>query len=142
MLERPMLKSDDFFDFETKYMHGGKKGSKGGKGGVKGAHGYSELPAKLPGNMYEEAEATGLAVYRALGCSGTARVDMLIDEKEGVVYCNEVNPLPGSLYAHNWAQAGVSGMDLVAKLVQLALEKSERQKSIETGFATSFLKQF
>lgn len=144
LLERPMLKSEDFFDFETKYMGGGKKGMKGGQktGGTKGAQGYSELPAQLDKSLYAKAEATGLAVYRALGCSGTARVDMLIDSQEGIVYCNEVNPLPGSLYAHNWAQAGVSNVKLVSSLVKLAVERHERQSALETSFATSFLKQF
>lgn len=141
LLERPMLKGEDFFDFDTKYMGQGKKGG-GKKGGVKGAQGYSEIPAKLPDDLYAKAESTGLAVYKALGCSGTARVDMLIDSKTGVVYCNEVNPLPGSLYAHNWAQAGVSNVALVTGMVRLALERHELAKAQETTFATNFLKQF
>lgn len=144
LLERPMVHSQDFFDFDTKYMHGGKKGGKGGggKSRVKGAHGYSELPARLDTALYAKAEATGLAVYRALGCSGISRVDMLIDSKEGVVYCNEVNPLPGSLYAHNWSEAGVSNVKLVTELVRLALARHERRTAIETSFSTNFLKQF
>ncbi len=147
LLERPMLKSEDFFDFETKYMNGGKKGGKGSSqngtdGGVKGAQGYSELPANLPKDLYVKAENTGLAVYKALGCGGTARVDMLIDNKTGVVYCNEVNPLPGDLYAHNWAQSGVSKVRLVTELVRLAVERHKRQSAIETIFTTNYLKQF
>lgn len=147
MLEKPLTQSEDFFDFDTKYMHGGKKGGAGGKGGAKaggtkGAHGYSEIPAKLPKNLYAEAEAAGLAVYRALGCSGTARVDMLIDSKQGIVYANEVNPLPGSLYQHNWAQAGVSAVKLVSELVRYGLERHQQARAIETSFATNFLKQF
>ncbi|MDB5181837.1 MAG: D-alanine--D-alanine ligase, partial [Candidatus Saccharibacteria bacterium] len=70
LLEQPMTKPEDFFDFETKYMQGGKKGKKGADS--KGAQGYSKLPAELPGHLYQKAEQTGLAVYRALGCSGTA----------------------------------------------------------------------
>lgn len=144
LLEKPMTQPEDFFDFDTKYMHGGKKGGKsGGKsGGTKGAHGYSEIPAKLPADLYADAEAVGLAVYRALGCSGLARVDMLIDSKEGVIYANEVNPLPGSLYQHNWAQAGVSAVKLVSELVRFGLERHQQTRAIETSFATNFLKQF
>ena len=38
LLEQPLLKSEDFFDFETKYMQGGKgKGKGGAKGGKQGA---------------------------------------------------------------------------------------------------------
>jgi len=115
-LEQPLTKPEDFFDFDTKYLNGGKK-----MGGAKqGAQGYSNIPAKLPDDLYAKAEAIGLNVYRALGCSGIARVDMLIDSKTGKIYFNEVNPLPGSLYAHNWRQKGISSVELVTRLVELA----------------------
>ena len=144
LLEQPMLKSEDFFDFETKYMQGGKgKGKSGTKtGGKQGAQGYSRIPAELPGDLYEKAEQTGLAVYRALGCQGTARVDMLIDTKSKTVYFNEVNPLPGSLYAHNWSRAGISNIQLTDRLVDLALERFAKKEAISTSFTTSFLQQF
>jgi D-alanine-D-alanine ligase len=140
LLEKPLTHAEDFFDFETKYMQGGKKGS--GKGGAKGAQGYSQIPAELPKNMYEAAEAVGLQVYKALGCSGIARVDMLIDEKAGQVYFNEVNPLPGGLYAHNWNKAGVSNVDLVQKLIGFAKERHTQRQSLATTFSTNYLQQF
>lgn len=142
LLEQPLTSSEDFFDFETKYMHGGKKGGKNGSGKTAGAQGYNKLPAELPDPLYKKAEQLGLAVYRSLGCTGTARVDMLIDSKTEEVYFNEVNPLPGSLYAHNWRQAGVSGVELVEKLIALAEERHQATKSKTTTFSTSFLKQF
>ena len=140
LLEQPLTKSEDFFDFDTKYMQGGKKGGK--KGGAKGAQGYSRLPADLPKALYGKAEATGLAVYKALGCDGIARVDMLIDSKSGKVYFNEVNPLPGSLYAHNWRAAGVSSVDLVRRLIMLAEDRFRRSSQLTTSFSTNYLKQF
>ncbi|MDL2341920.1 MAG: D-alanine--D-alanine ligase [Patescibacteria group bacterium] len=143
LLERPMTQAEDFFDFETKYMQGGKKGS-GGKGGKgsEGAQGYSQIPAELPKDVYTQAEAVGLRVYKALGCSGTARVDMLIDSKSKKVYFNEVNPLPGGLYAHNWAKAGLSGVDLVQKLIVLATERHASRQALATSFSTNYLQQF
>lgn len=140
LLEQPLTKPEDFFDFDTKYMSGGKKG--GQKSGAKGAQGYSQVPADLPKDLYQKAETLGLAVYKALGCTGTARVDMLIDSTKGEVYFNEVNPLPGSLYSHNWNRSGVSNVELVTRLVELALGRYESQKALETTFATSFLQQF
>lgn len=140
LLEQPLTKPEDFFDFETKYMQGGKKGK--GKGGAEGAQGYSKIPADLPKDVYKKAEATGLAVYRALGCSGIARVDMLIDSKTKQVYFNEVNPLPGGLYAHNWKRAGMSSVDLVQKLVDLAKERASERVSLTTTFTTNYLQQF
>ncbi len=139
LLEQPMTQAEDFFDFDTKYMRGGKKGKSGGN---KGAQGYSKIPADLPKDIYATAEAVGLSVYKALGCSGISRVDMLIDSKTNKVYFNEINPLPGDLYAHNWNQAGVSNVELVQKLVDFAKERYEQRQSLTTTFSTNYLKQF
>jgi D-alanine-D-alanine ligase len=138
-LEQPLTKPEDFFDFDTKYMRGGKKGKAGAKAG---AQGYSQIPTKLPKELYAKAEETGLAVYRVLGCSGIARVDMLIDSKTQAVYFNEVNPLPGGLYAHNWRLAGISGVDLVTKLIQYAEQRWQTRQKLNTSFSTNYLKQF
>jgi D-alanine-D-alanine ligase len=141
LLEQPLVKSEEFFDFDTKYMHGGK--TKGGaKGGKQGAQGYSKIPADIPKALYDTAIQTGLSVYRALGCEGTARVDMLIDSKTNVVYFNEVNPLPGSLYAHNWQRAGMSNVALVERLIALAHDRFAKSTKLQTSFANSFLQQF
>lgn len=142
LLEQPLTNPEDFFDFDTKYIRGGKKGGGKKTGGTQGSQGYSQIPADLPKDLYKKAETTGISVYRALGCTGTARVDMLIDSKTGQVFFNEVNPLPGSLYAHNWNQAGVSNVELVTKLIDLAVERHAKQSALETTFATSFLQQF
>lgn len=141
LLEQPMLKSEDFFDFETKYMQGGKKGGKKG-GGKQGAQGYSILPADLPKDLYAKAEKLGLDVYKAVGCQGIARVDMLIDTKTQQVMFNEINPLPGGLYAHNWNKAGVSNVELVQKLVNYAQDRWQTKQKINTTFGTNYLKQF
>jgi D-alanine-D-alanine ligase len=140
LLEQPMTKPEDFFDFDTKYLQGGKKGK--GKGGAKGAQGYSQIPADLPQDLYKQAESTGLRVYQALGCSGIARVDMLIDTKTKQVYFNEANPLPGGLYAHNWNRAGISNVELVQRLVGFAKERHVQRQALATSFSTNYLQQF
>ncbi|OGL29471.1 hypothetical protein A3D14_02380 [Candidatus Saccharibacteria bacterium RIFCSPHIGHO2_02_FULL_47_12] len=139
LLEQPLTKPEDYFDFDTKYMQGGKKGKTGPK---QGAQGYSQIPADLSKELYKKAEELGTSVYKALGCEGIARVDMLIDSKTKEVYFNEVNPLPGGLYAHNWRVAGVSSVDLVTKLVDLAFERHAGKQEFTTAFSTSYLKQF
>ena len=137
LLEQPLAQKEGFFDFDKKYI-----GQGGKKQGSKGAQGYSNIPAKLPKSLYEQAEAMGLAVYKAVGCSGIARVDMLIDEKQQQVFFNEINPMPGSLYAHNWRADGVSTIDLVEKLVSYAEQKQAQKHNLNTVFTTNFLKQF
>jgi D-alanine-D-alanine ligase len=144
-LEQPEVSAEDFFDFDTKYMSqgGGKKMGGAKTGGAKqGAQGYSKIPADIPEALYNKAEALGLQTYRALGCTGTARIDMLIDGKTNEVYFNEANPLPGSLYAHNWRQKGISNVELVTRLVELAEARHHERQTLSTVFTTNFLKQF
>jgi D-alanine-D-alanine ligase len=139
LLEQPLTKAEDFFDFDTKYMQGGKKSKTSGKAG---SQGYSQIPADLPKNLYKEAEDMALDVYRAVGCAGIARVDLLIDSKAKKVYFNEINPLPGGLYSHNWNKAGISNIELVTRLVGLGEERWKARQKITTSFSTNYLKQF
>ncbi len=135
--EEPALSGEDFFDFDKKYLGAGKK-----LGGKVGGAVYSHLPARLPAALLAECQAVAASVYQALGCTGISRVDLLVDSKRGQVYFNEVNPLPGSLYLHNWRAAGYSAADVVGRLIDLAFERAASQSTLSTGFATSFLKQF
>lgn len=131
-IERPLNKTE-FFDFHDKYLSGGKK-----MGGVNSQ--YSEIPAKIDAVLAAQVEDFGKRTYRALGCSGIARVDFLIDNVTRRVYVNEVNPLPGSLYAHNWKKVGVSGVELVTQLVALAEERFMSQQNITHTFHSDVLK--
>ena len=67
---------------------------------------------------------------------------MLIDSKAKKIYFNEVNPLPGSLYAHNWRRAGISNVELVEKLIGYAKERYAKHLDLTTTFSTNFLQQF
>lgn len=132
-IERPLNKSE-FFDFADKYLGGGKKGN-----GVNNQ--YSEIPAKIDEEFSRQVQELGQKVYRVLGCSGLARVDFLINSLSKKVYVNEVNTLPGSLYHHNWRQMGVSAVELVTKLVNLAEERFDQQKNITYAFQSTILNQ-
>ncbi len=140
-VEQPTAKNDDFFDFDTKYLQGGKKG-KNSKISGSNTQGYSTIPADLSKDIYEQAENMALSVYKAIGCSGISRIDLLIDSKTKKVYFNELNPLPGGLYAHNWRLKGISNVEIVEKLIDYAFEKFEHKKRLQTSFTTNYLKQF
>lgn len=144
MVEQPLPKKDGVFDFETKYLGQGKGGKKmgGGKSGKMGAQGYSKIPADISPELYKESERVAYKVFQAIGAQGFARIDLLIDAKAKKVYFNEVNPLPGSLYAHNWRAAGISNVQLVTDLVRLAEDRHAKRQKLTTTFNTNFLKQF
>ena len=140
LLEQPLTKPEDFFDFEAKYMQGGKKG--GNQKGKAGAQGYSKIQVDLAEDLYKKAEKTALDSYKAIHCEGISRVDLLIDSKTKEVYFNEINPLPGGLYAHNWRAAGISPVELVNKLIDLALDRHKQRQKLTTSFNTNYLRQF
>ncbi len=142
LLEQPLLKSDEFFDFDTKYMQGGKKGAGKVSGSESGAQGYSKIPAELPKDLYDKAVELGVSVFKAVGCEGFARIDMLVNGKTNELFFNEINPMPGSLYSHNWNKAGISNVQLVAKLVDYAEARFRDRQKMTTAFTTNYLKQF
>lgn len=131
LIERPLNKTE-FFDFNDKYLSGGKKGS-----GVNSR--YSEIPANIDAELAQKVQEYGRAAYRALGCSGIARIDFLIDSTSRVVYFNEANTLPGSLYQHNWKKAGVSGVELVSTLIAFAEERFQRDRGLTRTFRSEIL---
>lgn len=132
--ERPLNKTE-FFDFSDKYLSGGKKGG----GGVNSQ--YSEVPAQIGEKLTKKIKDMGAHVYRTLNCEGTARVDFLVDSVKNKVYVNEVNTLPGSLYHHNWKKAGVSNMELVMGLIELAEERAARERRTTFTFQSDILKK-
>ena len=131
-IERPLNKTE-FFDFQDKYLSGGKKGD-----GVNTQ--YSEIPANIDRALAGQVEDLGKRTYRILGCSGIARVDFLIEGLSRRIYVNEVNTLPGSLYHHNWKKAGMSGVELVTRLVALAEERFSAQRATTYVFDSDILK--
>lgn len=133
-IERPLNKTE-FFDFSDKYLSQGKK-----VGGVN--QNYSEIPAKIDDELSKKVIDSGLATYKVLGCTGIARVDFLIDSETRDVFVNEVNTLPGSLYQHNWKQSGVSNIELVESLVDLALERFEALSKETFVFNSNILESY
>ncbi|MFI5736342.1 D-alanine--D-alanine ligase family protein [Kribbella sp. NPDC051587] len=83
------------------------------------------VPAQIPDDARKLVQETAMAIYRALGCRGLARVDMFLTE-DGTVVLNEVNTLPGltsySRYPRMMAAAGLTLGDVIDRAVALALE--------------------
>lgn len=133
-IERTLNKGE-FFDYNEKYLVGGKK-----SGGVNSAD-QREIPAKIGDELSARVREIGEKTYKTLGCSGIARVDMLINSVTNTVYMNEVNTLPGSLYAHNWRRVGVSNVDLITKLIGFAEARFTAQNKVTHVFNSSILQK-
>ena len=87
------------------------------------------VPADIPEGARDLVRETAKAVYRALGCSGLARVDLFLKEN-GEVVLNEVNTFPGmtsySRYPRMMAAAGLPLSEVIDRAVSLALTGKTR----------------
>ncbi len=93
----------------------------------------TEVPAKLTPAIVKKIQDIAVSAFRALNCSGMARVDFfLVNEKE--IYVNELNTIPGftsiSLYPKMWEASGLSGPELMNRLIALALERYRHQQTL------------
>lgn len=110
------IKSGKFLSYEDKYM-GGTKTTQGMQASDK------RIPADLPEAVSEEIRHIAAETFRVLSCHGVSRVDVMIDEKDGKVYVNEINTIPGSLSFYLWEASGITFPQLMDRLVALALKR-------------------
>ena len=114
--------SREFYDYEDKYLLNQAR---------------FELPAHLAAFEIEEMRRLAIECYRAVECTGLARVDFLRETASGKIFINEINTLPGftsiSMYPKMWEQSGVSYSQLIDRLIALALERHADKKA--TRFA-------
>lgn len=102
--------SSGFFDYAEKYM---RKSAK------------IHMPARIDSETEKRIQNAGIIIYKALGCSGFARVDMFYTPSGEIVF-NEVNTIPGltscSRYPNMLKGIGLSFADLLDKLIGLYVE--------------------
>ena len=82
------------------------------------------VPAPIPPDTAKKVKETAKSIYRALGCSGLARVDLFLQE-DGKIVLNEVNTMPGctcySRYPRMMQAAGMSMATMIDQVITLAL---------------------
>lgn len=83
------------------------------------------MPARLSKEEEKRVQETAVTIYKALGCSGFARVDMFYTLSGEIVF-NEVNTIPGftshSRYPNMMKGIGLSFAQMLDKLVSLYTE--------------------
>jgi D-alanine-D-alanine ligase len=112
-----IVPSTEFYDYNAKYLDEGSQ---------------LIIPAKLSKAETKEVQRLAIGAFRAVDCSGLARVDFLMEPKSRKIYLNEINTMPGftaiSMYPKLWAASGVSYSDLIGRLIQLGLERHAEKK--------------
>jgi D-alanine-D-alanine ligase len=106
-------KQEDFFNFEARYEIGRTE--------------YA-CPAEMPEPEAQEVREAARLTYEALGCTGFARVDLMLGS-EGGAEVLEVNAIPGltdtSLFPMAAEAAGMSFEELVGRIVDSAVTRRE-----------------
>lgn len=99
-----------------------------------------DVPAKLETAIANKIREISVKAYQTLCCEDFARIDLFLD-KDGNVYINEINTIPGftnsSMYPMMWKERGISFTDLISRLIDLADERHSRSKRIERGYHSS-----
>lgn len=99
--------SKGFFDFYEKYNLDTSK---------------IYMPARIDSETEKRIQSVAVQIYKTLGCSGFARVDMFLTPQGEIVF-NEVNTIPGftshSRYPNMMKGAGLPFADMLDKLISL-----------------------
>ena len=109
----------DWYDYEAKYEPGGMQ---------------LVAPARLPAETRERVRSLAREVFLQVGCAGMARCDFFVEDPGGErrVLVNELNTIPGftdtSVYAKLFEASGVPYPELLDRLLDLALERHERDR--------------
>jgi D-alanine-D-alanine ligase len=110
-----ILPAGEFYDYRSKYLDDSTR---------------LEVPAKLSAEVVEEVQRMAVTSFRAIDCTGMARVDFFLIDDERVIL-NEINTIPGftsvSMYPRMWEASGLSYPELVDRLVDLAIERHEAE---------------
>lgn len=99
----------EFYDYNAKYTKG-----------------MTEfiIPAGLPKLVYSKVQRTAVDAFKAIGCRGFARIDMIVDS-DGIPYVHDANTIPGMTDLSDLpAQAQADGMsydELVVRILESAL---------------------
>jgi D-alanine-D-alanine ligase len=119
-----ILPTHEFYSYEAKYID--ENGAR------------LQIPAELPVETSEKVKALSIRTFEVLCCEGMARVDMFLDAAGGLVV-NEINTIPGftsiSMYPMLWQESGISYSELIDRLLQLAIERFDRERRLKTTIA-------
>lgn len=107
----------EFYDYNAKYIDEGSK---------------PLIPAPIPKKLMKQVQEMAVRAFKAVDCSGLARVDFLLEPVSKKIYLNEINTMPGftsiSMYPKMWAASGLPYPELIDRLIQLGLERSEEKR--------------
>lgn len=113
-----VIQEAEFYDYNSKYI---------------AAQTVNQVPADLSKEQLEKIQNYAKQAYTAVNGTGLSRCDFFINKKDGEIYLNEINSIPGataySMYPSLWEASGVKYADVVQRLADLAQEAFELRES-------------
>ncbi len=110
--EIQMHTDDAFYDYEAKYTPEEQV--------------TLAIPAEVTPTLLARMQRVAARTFTAMDCEGLARIDLFVTP-DNEVWVNELNTMPGftrlSMYPSLWGASGLSYPDLIAELIQLALDR-------------------
>jgi D-alanine-D-alanine ligase len=101
----------EYYDYTAKYLEGGTS---------------LLIPAPLTKKQVALFQDYAVQAFRAIDGCGMARCDFFLERRTGKIYVNELNTIPGftsiSMYPKLWEASGLPYMQLIDRLIDLALE--------------------
>jgi D-alanine-D-alanine ligase len=123
-VEAPARSGEGIYSYDQKYLAWG--------GEVSGGR---ELPAVLESDIEEGIARLARRVTEVSGLRGIARIDFL--EKDGELFVNEVNTIPGSMAAYLWIDPPIERSRLFTDMVSEALGAPTRVFSVAGSDGTA-----
>ena len=110
-----IIPSNEFYDYNAKYLDGKST---------------LIIPAHLDQKKTNEIKQLAIRAYKALDCSGMARVDFFLEKGTGRVLVSEINTIPGftnvSMFPKLLNASGIAYSELIGKLIELAIERKKK----------------
>jgi len=117
-----IIPANEFYDYDAKYSDEDTR---------------LMIPADIPQDVQEHIQSIAKQAFRALDCSGFARVDFFLEKETGKIWLNEINTIPGftsvSMYPKLWEASGVSYAELIDRLIQLGVERWKEKQQLITS---------
>lgn len=106
-IEAPARSGEGIYSYDQKYLAWGGEVSEG-----------RELPARIEASLQEGIQALARRVTEVAGLRGVTRIDFL--EKDGDLFVNEVNTIPGSMAAYLWVDPPIERARLFGDMLSEA----------------------
>lgn len=124
--------NSEFYSFKEKYVEGYRKTHKDEK----------KCNPIISKEMIADMKTYALKTFKAIGCSGVARIDFLIDDKNKKIFINEINTIPGDLASYLWMAKKMDTEELIDNLIKITVSEQKKKDAKIYAFPGNLLEAY